>query len=93
MSVTALAPAWRRRGVYGAFLGALLDACETAGFLEVVSRHHADNNAVLVPKLRAGFVIGGFEMSARHGLLVTLTYRFSQRARALYSRRVTGSET
>jgi hypothetical protein len=38
----------------------------------MTSRHRADNNAVIVPKLRAGWVIAGFEVAPRFGLLVHL---------------------
>jgi hypothetical protein len=60
------------RGVYRALLPRVVAAAEAAGFGEIYSRHRVDNNAILVPKLKAGFVIAGFEIAPRFGLLVHL---------------------
>lgn len=67
-----LDPAWRGRGLYRALLGNVEAAVAEAGFREMYSRHRADNNAVLVPKLRAGWTIAAFEVTPRFGLLVHL---------------------
>lgn len=37
-------------------------------------RHSATNNAVIIPKLKAGFVITSMEISDMFGVLVHLTY-------------------
>jgi len=65
-------PDVRRKGLYRALLPRVVAAAAAAGFSEVYSRHRVDNNAVLVPKLEAGFVICGFEIEPRFGLLVHL---------------------
>lgn len=88
MGISAVHPAWRGRGVYTAFLERLLGLLREQGFREVSSRHKADNNAILVPKLRAGFTIGAFEITVNHGLLVHLRYCFSETLRAAYAWRV-----
>lgn len=75
MQNTALLPAHRGKGVYKALLAAVLDALRSAGYQKVISHHHAVNNAVLVPKLRAGFAITGLSLD-EHGLVLTLTYSF-----------------
>jgi hypothetical protein len=62
----------RRRGLYRAMLPRVVEAARAAGFAEVYSRHRADNNAVLVPKLQGGFSIAAFEVAPRFGLLVHL---------------------
>lgn len=72
MTVTVFRPDWRGRGLYRALLPRVVAAAEAAGFREVYSRHRADNNAILVPKLRAGFVIAAFEVAPRWGLTVHL---------------------
>ncbi len=72
MVSTVFRRAWQGRGLYTGFLPRVVAAAEAAGFAEVWSRHRADNNAVLVPKLRAGFTITGFEVSPRWGILVHL---------------------
>jgi GNAT superfamily N-acetyltransferase len=82
MTVSGVRPEWRRKGVYKALMDAVLDAAEAAGFLQVQSSHHADNNPILIAKLARGFVINGLSSSLRTGLMVTMVYRFSERARA-----------
>ncbi len=72
MANTILVPEWRGRGVYRALLGQIEAAVRASGFLEMSSRHRADNNAVIVPKLRAGWVIAAFDVVPKYGLLVHL---------------------
>ncbi len=67
-----LRPEWRGRGVYRALLANVERTAAAAGFREMGSRHRADNNAVIVPKLRAGWTIAAFEVAPRFGLLVHL---------------------
>ena len=52
---TAILPEHQNRGVYSSFLLALLDRIEAEGFQIVYSRHRASHNAVIIPKLKAGF--------------------------------------
>jgi GNAT superfamily N-acetyltransferase len=72
MASTILRPEWRGRGVYRALLAQIEAAVRASGFLEMSSRHRADNNAVIIPKLRAGWVIAAFDVEPRYGLLVHL---------------------
>jgi len=44
------------------------------GFQRIYSRHRATNNAVLIPKLKAGFVLTSLEVSDAFGTMVHLTY-------------------
>jgi hypothetical protein len=60
------------RGLYTRLLPRVVAAVEGAGFAEIWSRHRADNNAILVPKLKAGFVITGFEIAPKFGVLIHL---------------------
>lgn len=90
MAITAIHPDYRGRGIYGAFLQRLLPLLAEVGFREVHSRHHADNNAVLIAKLKAGFTIAAFEIAPNYGLLVHLRYTFSEGVRQIYAWRVDG---
>lgn len=72
MTVSVFHPDWRGRGLYSALLPRVVAAAQDAGFREIYSRHRADNNPILVPKLRAGFVIAGFEVAPRWGLTIHL---------------------
>lgn len=73
MCNTAIAKEHRGKGLYTALLPHILDHCKREGFQAVFSRHNATNNAVIVPKLKAGFLITGMELSDKHGTLVVLT--------------------
>ena len=74
MTNSAVLPAFRRRGLYKALIEATVARVTAAGFQRVYSRHVATNNAVIIPKLQAGFVITGLELNDRYGTLVHLTY-------------------
>ena len=50
----------------------VVEAARASGFREMYSRHRADNNPILISKLKAGFVIAGFEVAPRWGLCITL---------------------
>ena len=71
---SAVFPAHRNRHVYSALLQEVIDIVKVEGFQVVYSRHVATNNAVLVPKLKAGFVITAFEVSDVYGVLVHLKW-------------------
>ncbi|MFC4455559.1 GNAT family N-acetyltransferase [Deinococcus sonorensis] len=69
---TALLPEHRGRGIYTRLLPLVMETLRAEGYRVIRSHHHATNNAVLVPKLRAGFVISGLEMD-HHGIVVVLS--------------------
>ncbi|MBI3259833.1 MAG: GNAT family N-acetyltransferase [Ignavibacteriae bacterium] len=77
MCNTAIFPEYRKQGVYSALLPHILSIIKKQGFQILYSRHHSTNNAVIIPKLRIGFVISGFEISDRFGTLVHLSYYFN----------------
>ncbi|MEZ4335517.1 MAG: GNAT family N-acetyltransferase [Sandaracinaceae bacterium] len=72
MNITAIVPEHQRKGIYRALLRTVVEAARAAGFLAITSRHAADNNAILIPKLAEGFVIEGTIVSLSGGLQVRL---------------------
>ncbi|MFK7601190.1 GNAT family N-acetyltransferase [Deinococcus sp. SM5_A1] len=72
---TALLPAHRGRGLYPRVLPPVLAALEAEGYDLVRSHHHATNNAVLIPKLRAGFRLQGLQVDD-HGVMAVLMLGF-----------------
>lgn len=72
---TALLPSHRGQGTYTRLLPIILAALQTEGYDVVRSHHHATNNAVIVPKLRAGFRIQGLQVD-EHGVMAVLNYSF-----------------
>ncbi|MFN8791909.1 MAG: GNAT family N-acetyltransferase [Bdellovibrionales bacterium] len=73
MRNSAILPGHRRKGLYTALLYEVLDRVKAQGFQIVLSRHTTTNNAILIPKLKAGFVISALELSDRFGTLVHLS--------------------
>ena len=78
MNNTGILKEHRNKGIYSSLLPKLLELIREKGFQKVVSKHHASNNAVIIPKLKAGFVIHGMEISERHGVFVLLAYIFNE---------------
>lgn len=87
MCNTAIEREHRGKGLYSAMLPHVLRNLGEHGFQVAYSRHAATNNAVIVPKLKAGFHITGMELSDRHGTMVVLSYFFNDlRRQALHFR-------
>ncbi|MFC6665076.1 hypothetical protein ACFP9V_06695 [Deinococcus radiopugnans] len=72
---TGLLPAHRGQGLYTRLLPPVLAALGARGYALVRSHHHATNNAVLVPKLRAGFRVQGLQVDD-HGVMAVLIFSF-----------------
>ena len=85
---TAIFPQHQGKGIYSALLPRLLGILQEEGFQIAYSRHKATNNQVLVPKLKAGFVITGLEVSEVFGVLVQLSYFFNPLRRKVLDVRV-----
>jgi GNAT superfamily N-acetyltransferase len=84
MRNTALLEPYRGLGIYSSFLGSLLAYLREIGYERVTSHHRGTNRAVLIPKLRAGFEICGFEVHEGYGALVKLVYFFHTDRKAIY---------
>jgi L-amino acid N-acyltransferase YncA len=87
---TALFEAHRNKGVYQVFLQEMILFLKDKGYQIITSKHHASNNAVLVPKLKAGFVIKGLNIDLNFGTMVTLQYIVNELGKSIYNYR-TGS--
>ena len=85
---TGLLEAHRGKGIYSKLLPIIIERVKREGFQIVYGRHRANNNAVLIPKLKAGFVITSFEVSDLFGVLVHLSYFFNESRRKGYDFRV-----
>lgn len=72
MDVTGIHPDYQRKGIYSAFLGSYLPYLRECGYERVISYHSPTNRAVLIAKLKAGFVIGGTEFREHAGASVKL---------------------
>ncbi len=71
---SAILPAHQRKGLYGELLKRVVALATQEGFQAITSRHRCTNNAVIIPKLKFGFVITGIEVLDLSGTLVQLSY-------------------
>jgi len=81
---SGVSPDHRRRGIYTGLVDRVLAHARERGYVSVQSRHAAGNNAVIIPKLKLGFFVSGFEYSEVYGPLVRLTYLVSEPRRELH---------
>jgi len=78
MRNTGIFEEFRGKGIYKSLLSLLIGILKEKGFQKITSSHIVTNNHVIVAKLKAGFLISGFELSDRFGLFVNLTYNFNE---------------
>ena len=83
MTNSAVLPEHRRKGLYTALLQETIQIAREEGFQILYSRHTATNNSVIIPKLKAGFVISSMEISDVFGTLILLRYYCNPKRRAL----------
>lgn len=84
MMNTAIFEAQQGKGIYTKLLQEIISIVGQKGFLSITSRHIASNNKVLIPKLKAGFVITGMEIEMRFGVLLNLEYYFNKNLKDVY---------
>lgn len=71
---SAVLPEHRGRGLYSRLLDVAVEKLVEKGFQRIWSRHNMTNNAILIPKMKKGFVITGTELTDMFGTLVHLSY-------------------
>ncbi|TFW08948.1 GNAT family N-acetyltransferase [Oxalobacteraceae bacterium OM1] len=85
---SAVLPAYRRQGVYSRLVEALREHVTARGCHLIHSKHRADNNAVIIAKLKLGFVIFGMEYETELGMLIKMVYHVQPERRALHAERI-----
>jgi len=89
---TGIFKAYQNQGIYSKFLKYFIENLRKENIQKITSTHHATNNQVIVPKLKAGFLITGLELNTRFGMMINLTYFFNKTQQKLINHRV-GYET
>lgn len=74
MDVTGIHPDYQSKGIYRHFLRQYLIYLRDIGYERVVSYHSPTNRAVLIAKLKVGFIIAATEFRENAGASVKLTY-------------------
>ncbi|MCD8528388.1 MAG: GNAT family N-acetyltransferase [Chitinophagales bacterium] len=76
---------YRKQGIYTHMLELVVGKAKEMGFQKIDSRHNMTNNAVIIPKLKFGFKISGFELEPTYGTLVHLAYYTNPKIDSLLS--------
>lgn len=84
---SGVAVAARRQGIYSELVRRTIENANSRGYVALQSRHAANNNAVIIAKLKLGFFVSGFEYSEVYGPLVRLTFLLGELRRELYRER------
>lgn len=71
---SAVLESFRRQGVYQKLLDHVVNDLLEKGIEKITSRHQCVNNPVIIPKLKKGFIIEGFEVTEIFGTLVNLAF-------------------
>ena len=87
VSNSAVHPEYRRQGVYTRLVAGIEDEARALRCLRVESHHRTANAAVLIAKLKAGYVVTGTEFSTEMGLLVKLCKHLDARRDAAFHAR------
>ncbi len=74
MCNSAILPEHRRKGLYSSLVNRCVDTLSQKGFQLIYSRHCATNNDVIIPKLKAGFIISKMEIDDKFGVLIHLHF-------------------
>jgi len=74
MQNSGILPEHRRKGLYAELVKRVLEVTTEMGFQSIWSRHNTTNNAVIIPKLKQGFVITALEVTDIFGTLIHLYY-------------------
>lgn len=85
---SAVLPPYRRQGIYSRLLAAIEEQTLALGCQRVTSHQRADNSAVLIAKLKVGYVICGMEFSSEMGLLAKLARDLDPARHALFAARI-----
>ena len=88
MRNSAVLESHRKKGLYSELLKANIEILTAKGFQVIYSAHIATNNAILIPKLKAGFVITSLEIEERFGTRIKLSYFTSQLRKKVVDYRV-----
>lgn len=88
MQNSAVLSEYRRKGLYSKLLDIVLAETKNEGFLEVTSNHNTMNQKIIMAKMKKGFFISGFEVSAKYGLTVQLTYCHCEKLKKMHEFRV-----
>lgn len=81
MVESAVLSDFQGQGLYRMLQALVLERARAKGLSEVTAEIRADHNDMLIPKLKAGFIITGMRISARFGTMLQLSYPLREEIR------------
>ena len=84
MQNSAILEPFRGQGLYSKILKIVIARLAEEGFQVITSNHHGNNAAVLIPKLKQGFIITGTQFHERFKFLIELKYIYNEDRRKAY---------
>ena len=81
MVESAVLPDFQGQGLYQMLQNLVLERARNKGLTEVMAQIRADHNDMLIPKLKAGFIITGMQISPRFGTMLQLSYPLREEIR------------
>lgn len=86
MKNSAVISEYRNKGVYSSLLNFVMGEIHREGFQVVTSIHHGNNPAVIIPKLKKGFVISGSHFHEKFRFMIELKYFFDSERKKAYGK-------
>ncbi|UYL10199.1 GNAT family N-acetyltransferase [Bdellovibrio sp. SKB1291214] len=86
MKNSAVLSEYRNRGIYSKLLEFVLTEIQREGFQVVTSIHHGNNPAVLIPKLKRGFIISGTHFHEKFRFMIELKYFMDSARKKAYGK-------
>lgn len=86
MQNSAILEPFRNQGLYTTLLQHTLERLKEEGFQVITSTHHPNNTAVLIPKMKEGFVISSVQFHERFRFLIELKYFFNPERRKAFGK-------
>jgi GNAT superfamily N-acetyltransferase len=74
MACSAVLPEHRNSGLYTELVKFVIKRTSEEGFQKIYGTHCATNNAVIIPKLKLGFIFSKLELSDTFGTIIHLQY-------------------
>lgn len=74
MACSGVLPDHREKGLYSELVKYIIERTTEEGFQKIYGTHCATNNAVLIPKLKLGFIFSKVELSETFGTILHLQY-------------------
>lgn len=71
---SAILPAFRRQGIYTQMLTTTMEKLVSQGFQKIWGRCFATNNEAIIPKLKFGFYLTGFELNDTFGTMAQFSF-------------------